>query len=265
METPPVLPVVLALFPLGLILTGSSCLEPPASRPHSLEGQGEVVLAGLTVAHQIAGLFAQPEQVLGICSADGPVIPAEDKRKKGGHRCWVPGCPGPPILSVPCRQVSARKGREERVPSWTQTLTPGFPEAVLGLSTPPRGCWAPRLGAWLIWGSLQRVGEGGAPSPPGQVTDSSSQILQTGLWGTYQSQTLRTLEVEPYRLPNAPSPFPPKREQRNVLQGWGLLMSLTSSRDSIRVCSSVGVGLSSLVHTGPFGPHSVAGEGREMT
>lgn len=84
LETPPVLLVVLTLIPLGLILTGSSCLEPPASRPHSLEGQGEVVLAGLTVAHQIAGLFAQPEQVLGICSADGPVIPAEDKRKKGG-------------------------------------------------------------------------------------------------------------------------------------------------------------------------------------
>ena len=112
LETPPVLLVVLTLIPLGLILTGSSCLEPPASRPHSLEGQGEVVLAGLTVAHQIAGLFAQPEQVLGICSADGPVIPAEDKRKKGGHLCWVPGCPGPPILSVPSRQVSAGKGGE---------------------------------------------------------------------------------------------------------------------------------------------------------
>lgn len=211
LEAPPILLVVLALIALGLILTGSSCLETPASRPHSLEGQGEVVLAGLTVAHQIAGLFAQPEQVLGICSADGPVIPAEDKRKKGGHLCWVPGCPGPPILSVPCRQVSARKGREGRVPNWTQTLTPGFPEAVLGLSTPPGGCWAPRLGAWLTWGSLQRVGEGGALSPPGQVTGSSSQILQTGLWGTYQSQTLRTLEVKPYRLASASSPFPPKR------------------------------------------------------
>lgn len=131
-------------------------------------------------------------------------------------------------------------GREGRVPNWTQTLTPGFPEAVLGLSTPPGGCWAPCLGAWLTWGSLQRVGEEGAPSPLGQVTGSSSQILQTGLWGTYQSQTLRTLEVDPYSLARAPSPFPPKREQRKVLQGWGLLRSLTSSRDSI--CPFLGGG-----------------------
>lgn len=65
----------------------------------ALEGQGEIILAGLTVAHQVAGLFAQAEQVLGICSTDGPVVPA------------------------------------------------GFPEAVLGLSTPPGGCWAPCLGA----------------------------------------------------------------------------------------------------------------------
>lgn len=158
------------------------------AHPYSLEGQGEIILAGLTVAHQVAGLFAQAEQVLGICSTDGPVVPAEDEREEGGHLCWVPRRPGPPILGVPCRQAGGRRGREgERVPSWTQTLTPGFPEAVLGLSTPPGGCWVPRLGAWLTWGSLQRVGEVAAPSPPGRVTGSSSQILQIGLWGIYQS------------------------------------------------------------------------------
>lgn len=89
-------------------------LELPASPHHSLEGQGEVILAGLTVAHQVAGLFAEPEQVLGICSTDGPMVPAEDKREEGSHLCWVPRCPGPPILGVPCRQASARRGREGR-------------------------------------------------------------------------------------------------------------------------------------------------------
>lgn len=84
------------------------------NRPHSLEGQGEVILAGLTVAHQVAGLFAQPEQVLGVGSADGPVIPAKDEREEGGHLCWVPRRPGPPIVGVPCREASARRGGAER-------------------------------------------------------------------------------------------------------------------------------------------------------
>lgn len=156
---------------------------PTAGRPHSLEGEREVVLAGLTVAHQVAGLFAEPEQVLGVCSADGSMVPAEDERG-GGHLCWVPRRrrrPDPPVLGVPCRE--ARLGGEGQGggPQWTQTLTPGFPEAMLDLSTPQGGCWVPRLGAWLTWGSQQKAGEGAAPSPPGRVTGSSSPILQTGL------------------------------------------------------------------------------------
>lgn len=41
-----------------------------------LEGKGEVVLAGLAVSHQVARLFAQPEQRLGVCPADGSMVPA---------------------------------------------------------------------------------------------------------------------------------------------------------------------------------------------
>lgn len=44
-----------------------------------LEGQGEVVLAGLTVPHQVARLFAQPEQGLRVSAADGSVVPAGGK------------------------------------------------------------------------------------------------------------------------------------------------------------------------------------------
>jgi hypothetical protein len=93
-------------------LQASSPLYP--RHPYSLEGEREVIFAGLTVAHQVAGLFAQPEQVLGICSADGPVVPAEDERGEGGHLCWVPRRPGPPILGVPCREASARRGGRGR-------------------------------------------------------------------------------------------------------------------------------------------------------
>lgn len=140
---------------------------------------------------------------------------------------------------------------------------------MLGLSTPPGGCWAPRLGTWLTWGSLQRVGEGAAPSPPGQVTGSSSQILQTELWGTYQSQTLKTLEVEPYRIASAPSPFPAKRGQRNIQEGWGMLLGLTGSRDSILgprlVGEVVGTGLSPPVpHRASKSPHWAGGERSNM-
>lgn len=139
LETPPVLLVVLALIPLGLILTGSSCLEPLASRPHSLEGQGEVVLAGLTVAHQIAGLFAQPEQVLGICSADGPVIPAEDKRKKGGHLCWVPDYPGPPILECSLQASQCQEGKGGSGPQLDTDTHTWFSRGSAGSVHSPRG------------------------------------------------------------------------------------------------------------------------------
>lgn len=46
-----------------------------------LEGQGVVVLAGLTVSHQVAGLFAQPEQRLCICPANRSVVPAKAQKK----------------------------------------------------------------------------------------------------------------------------------------------------------------------------------------
>lgn len=46
------------------------------TRTHSLQGEGEVVLAGLAVAHQVARLLAEPQQRLCIRPADGPVVPA---------------------------------------------------------------------------------------------------------------------------------------------------------------------------------------------
>lgn len=149
--------------------------------PYSLEGEGEVILAALTVAHQVAGLFAQPEKVLRICSADGPVVPAEDKRGEGGISAVSLAVQAHPFWVSPAGKPVQEGRKREGVPSWTQTLTPGFPEAVLDLSTPPGGCWAPRLGAWLSWGSQQIAWEVAAPSPPGQVTGNSSPILQTGL------------------------------------------------------------------------------------
>lgn len=51
-----------------------------------LEGQGEVVLAGLAVPHQVARLFAQPQQGLGVSPADGSVVPAAAKT---GINKWV--------------------------------------------------------------------------------------------------------------------------------------------------------------------------------
>lgn len=51
---------------------------------HSLQGEGEVILAGLAVAYQVAGLLAQPQQRLCVRPADGPMVPAEGWR---GTRC----------------------------------------------------------------------------------------------------------------------------------------------------------------------------------
>ena len=50
-----------------------------------LEGQGEVVLAGLAVPHQVTGLLAEPQEGLGVGAAHGPVVPAERKRD-GAHQ-----------------------------------------------------------------------------------------------------------------------------------------------------------------------------------
>lgn len=41
-----------------------------------LKGERVVVLAGLAVSHEIAGLLTQPEERLRISSADGSVVPA---------------------------------------------------------------------------------------------------------------------------------------------------------------------------------------------
>lgn len=41
----------------------------------ALQGQGVVVLAGLAVPHQVATLLAESQQVLGISSGDGSVVP----------------------------------------------------------------------------------------------------------------------------------------------------------------------------------------------
>lgn len=83
---------------------------PTAIRPHSLEGEREVVLAGLTVAHQVAGLFAEPEQVLGVCSADGSMVPAEDEREEGGGASLLGPSPLPP--SRPTRSGCPLQGSQ---------------------------------------------------------------------------------------------------------------------------------------------------------
>ena len=67
----------------GRLCHGSS--HPPSPvQAHSLQGEGEVILAGLAVAHQVAGLLAQPQQRLRVRPADGPVVPAGGGR---GTRC----------------------------------------------------------------------------------------------------------------------------------------------------------------------------------
>lgn len=59
---------------------------PSPVQAHSLQGEGEVILAGLAVAHQVAGLLAQPQQRLCVRPADGPVVPAGDGRGNGCAR-----------------------------------------------------------------------------------------------------------------------------------------------------------------------------------
>lgn len=69
--------------------------EPPS--PDSLQGEGEVVLAGLAVAHQVTGLLAQPQQRLRVRPADGPVVPAEGRGWAGLGTEQAPQqgtCPG---------------------------------------------------------------------------------------------------------------------------------------------------------------------------
>lgn len=54
--------------------------------PSLLEGEGVVVLAGLAVSHQVAGLFAQPEQRLCIRPADRSVVPATRRQQENGGK-----------------------------------------------------------------------------------------------------------------------------------------------------------------------------------
>jgi len=60
---------------------------PQVAQTHSLQGEGEVVLAGLAVAHQVAGLLAEPQQRLCVCPADGPMVPAVGRRGTWLHAC----------------------------------------------------------------------------------------------------------------------------------------------------------------------------------
>lgn len=63
------------------------------TRLYSLQGQGVVMLAGLAVPDKVATLLAKSQQVLGVSSADGSVIPSGEKRE--GQN---PGT-GPPQLT----------------------------------------------------------------------------------------------------------------------------------------------------------------------
>lgn len=49
------------------------------TRLYSLQGQGVVVLAGLAIPDKVATLLAESQQVLGISSGDGSVIPSGEK------------------------------------------------------------------------------------------------------------------------------------------------------------------------------------------
>ena len=51
-----------------------------------LEGEGVIVLAGLAVPHQVAGLLTQPEQSLSIGPADRSVVPATERDEGEGKR-----------------------------------------------------------------------------------------------------------------------------------------------------------------------------------
>lgn len=58
---------------------------------YSLQGQGVVVLAGLAVPHKVAALLAESQQVLGVPSGDGSVIPSGEKREGQNPRTGPPG------------------------------------------------------------------------------------------------------------------------------------------------------------------------------
>lgn len=48
---------------------------------YSLEGEGVVVFAGLAVPDKVATLLTESQQILGIASADGSVIPSGEETR----------------------------------------------------------------------------------------------------------------------------------------------------------------------------------------
>lgn len=80
-------------------------------RLYSLQGQGVVVLAGLAVPDEVAALLAESQQVLGLSSADGSVIPSGEKRegqnpRPGPHSRHPEFCFSPRRLGPLRRQLS---------------------------------------------------------------------------------------------------------------------------------------------------------------
>lgn len=57
---------------------------------YSLQGQGVVMLAGLTVPDKVAALLAQSQQVLRIPPGDGSMIPSGEKREGQNSRTGLP-------------------------------------------------------------------------------------------------------------------------------------------------------------------------------
>lgn len=48
---------------------------------YSLEGEGVVVFAGLTIPDKVATLLTESQQILGIASADGSMIPSGERTR----------------------------------------------------------------------------------------------------------------------------------------------------------------------------------------
>lgn len=72
--------------------------------------------------------------------------------------------------------------------------------------------------------------------------------------------------MEPYRITSAPPPFSAERGQRNVLEGWDMLLGLTGCGDTILgPLPGWGWGAAPLCHTVPTSPYAMGGEGREAT
>lgn len=105
----------------------------------SLQGEGEVVLAGLAVAHQVAGLLAQPQQRLRICPADGSVVPAAGRRGTGCARQGAGTAAGisPRTAAVPAPWHLARDDSQSG--RGMQVAAPGLGDKVQRLPLGSRG------------------------------------------------------------------------------------------------------------------------------